>query len=286
MVDWEPLQDPTAFTGVLKRWRKALRIADAAEPDLQLNIYGQHDASRTRSRQSAKTVMSPYDSLLWNVWMPKIRSAINNEWKPSHPRAAVALLEAWNALLPRFVLDNITDQLLLPKIRGAVADWDPRRSKTPLHNIIFPWLPLLGDRMTDLLSDARRRLKGMLQAWKVIDGVPQYLSEWKDVSRAFGRHPHLLLGGTRLIHLSLSHTSGILNLRLGLDAPQQGSSQTRRFPPGRFPRRPAFPKHGTTGTRLVLAQNATNERVQPLARDGVFPEMARGAVSLAIAEFC
>lgn len=172
------------MTPILKRWRSALRISDPTSD----SIVDQYGITRRRdtSLEKGKSVMTPYESLLWNVWMPKIRSSINNHWKPTNPKSAVALLEAWKPLLPRFILDNITDQLLLPKIRSAVSEWEPKRSKVGLHHIVFPWLPLFEERMESIVQECRRRLKGVLKVWKPLDGVPSGLEKWKEVSFTIG----------------------------------------------------------------------------------------------------
>lgn len=143
----------------------------------------QYGSTRRRDPLSGKgkAVMTPYESLLWNIWMPKIRSSINNDWKSTNPLPAVALLEAWKPLLPRFILDNITDQLVLPKVQSAVSEWEPKRSKVGLHHIVFPWLPVFSERMASIVQDSRRRLKGVLKNWKPIDGVPAGLEKWKEV---------------------------------------------------------------------------------------------------------
>lgn len=98
------------------------------------------------------------------------------------------LLESWDPLLPPFIRDNVIDQLVLPKVKAAADEWDPRRSKAvkgpkSLAGVIFPWLPLLGSRVEDVMDGAKRRLRTALRKWVVKDGVADELSRWKkDVS--------------------------------------------------------------------------------------------------------
>ena len=111
----------------------------------------------------------------------------SNEWDPSHPHRAVHLLESWDPLLPPFVRDNILDQLILPKVRTSIDDWDARRSKSSkmrsLSGIVFPWLPMLGARMEEILEIAKRKIRQVLRKWVVKDGVLSELENWKkDVS--------------------------------------------------------------------------------------------------------
>lgn len=126
--------------------------------------------------------MTPFESLLWNVWLPKLRSCLNNDWSPQEPQPAVRLYEAWSTFLPPFIRDNVLDQLILPKVHKAVTDWNPRKDTVSLHALVFPWLPHLGLRLEDVLGDARRKVKSLLRGWTAGDGVPKDLIAWKDVS--------------------------------------------------------------------------------------------------------
>jgi len=83
--------------------------------------------------------------------------------------------------LPGFIRDNFFDQLVLPKLQKAIADWSPRRSNVPLHSLIFPWLPHVGLRIEEVLGDARRKLKSQMRGWTPTGGVPVGFLPWKDV---------------------------------------------------------------------------------------------------------
>lgn len=83
--------------------------------------------------------------------------------------------------------DNILDQLILPKVKKAVDEWSPKPSRSgkvrSLAGIVFPWLPLLGTRIEEIMELAKRRIKSVLRSWVVRDGVPGELEKWrKDVS--------------------------------------------------------------------------------------------------------
>lgn len=145
--------------------------------------------------------MTPYESLMWNVWLPRLRSVIkyvlrvinlssplahmvfsnSNDWSPSDPSPLIHVLEAWSDLIPPFIFDNVMDQLIMPKLLKAVSDWS-KKDGIPLHNLVLPWLPHVGLRMDGLLDDARRKLRAMLRSWAVTDGLPDGLIVWRDVS--------------------------------------------------------------------------------------------------------
>ena len=87
--------------------------------------------------------MDPYDRLVWEVWMPRMRSLVLS-WSPRLCDPMVHLVEAWKPLLPGWVLENILEQLILPKIQAEQEAWDPTTDIMPVHKWIHPWLPLMG----------------------------------------------------------------------------------------------------------------------------------------------
>ena len=125
--------------------------------------------------------MTPFESLLWNIWLPKVRTSINNEWSPDTPQQAVKLYEVWSSFLPPFIRDNLLDQLILPKVQKAVADWNSKNAKASLQAIVFPWLPHIGLRLEDIVGDARRKVKNLLRSWVVEEDILPDLAAWKDV---------------------------------------------------------------------------------------------------------
>jgi len=88
--------------------------------------------------------MDPYDGLVWEVWIPRLRSLVLG-WSPRMCDPMVTFLEAWSPLLPRWVLENILDQLILPRIQAEQESWDPTTDTMPIHKWIHPWLPLMGE---------------------------------------------------------------------------------------------------------------------------------------------
>ena len=154
---WEPLTKPHAFTVTLARWRPVLRTG------------------------ADSRVMTPFESVLWNLWMPPVRNALTNTWDVGDPAPAIALVEAWRELLPRFILDNVLDQLVLPKVHRAVHNWTPHEARVPLYMLVLPWLPLAEARMHDVLADARRQWRSVLSAWRPSQGVPAELEQWAGV---------------------------------------------------------------------------------------------------------
>lgn len=184
---WDPLADPTLAVASLKRWRKLFLIDKHAPPltdQMDVDVYGSAPSAHPSSRaHDAERSMTPYETLMWTLWLPAVRSALNNHWQPSDPHPAVALFTAWSPLLPTFVRDNVLDQLVLPKLSKAIAEWSPsalKRGGAPLHSIVFPWLEHAGPRMEGVLDEAKRRVRGWLKGWKAAEGVPRGMDVWRD----------------------------------------------------------------------------------------------------------
>ncbi|KAF9218977.1 TFP11-domain-containing protein [Gyrodon lividus] len=179
VAQWNPLQDPFALVSTFRTWKQALKVNLVAQPpQTQIDLYG---ARTVAPPPIIEKPMTPFESLLWHVWLPKVRTSINNEWDPSNPTPVIKLYETWASFLPPFVRDNILDQLILPKLAKAVSEWNSKRSSVSLRSLVFPWLPHLGLRVEDVLDDARRKIKSTLRSWVVTDGLPRDLGVWRDV---------------------------------------------------------------------------------------------------------
>jgi hypothetical protein len=207
--------------------------------------------------------MTPFESLLWTVWLPKVRSTINNDWSPEEPQPAVKLYEAWSTFLPPFIRDNMLDQLILPKVQKAVADWNPKRSKVSLRSIVFPWLPFIGLRLDDFMSDARRKVKSLLRSWLAGDNVPDDLSAWRDVS----------LPSSLQSPIRLNDGSGLRQGRMGHSNPQIYHSKTGHQSTNKLPYRSTKPSalHARIQTNARLASPHPSLHPFPNLRSGILP---------------
>lgn len=179
VAQWNPLLDPSTLVSTFRTWKQALKINLVEQaPQTQVNVYG---APAVASSSVTEQPMTPFESLLWNVWFPKVRTSINNEWDPCDSSPAIKLYETWASFLPAFVRDNMLDQLILPKLAKAVSEWNHKRNTVPLQSIVFPWLPHLGLRVDSILDDARRKVKSRLRVWSATDDLPEDLAVWRDV---------------------------------------------------------------------------------------------------------
>lgn len=189
MDRWQPLVEPSRLLSNIQRLRKIFGIESVADSNALGLVNGYHHLPA----QHRST--TPYETMIYTLWLPRVRSAITNEWDVHEPSAAISLIEAWKDVLPSFVYGNVIDQLVVQKLTAAVADWTPRgnykkrRHQQPPHIWLFPWLPYLGEHHTDprsssgLLADVKRKFRIVIDNWDLSKGVLEGLQNWKEVLR-------------------------------------------------------------------------------------------------------
>jgi len=183
MASWRPLDEPTHLVSYLERLRPLLAMNQTS----LAKGYDDFDAV------PAPKATTPYESLIYTLWLPKVRSTITNDWNPYHPSDLIPVLEAWKPILPPFILSSLTDDLIVKKLSKAVNEWNPRLSlkkkhATPLpHTWLFPWLQHLDAHHLDpksssgLVADVKRKFRVVLDTWDLSRGAIPGLDAWRDV---------------------------------------------------------------------------------------------------------
>lgn len=185
MLDWEPLEKPMHLVPYIQRLRTILGIG---KDDLVL--HSGHDDLYGYRRHKSTT---PYESLIYNLWLPRVRTTITNAWDPYSPTPLIALVEAWKNILPPFVRYSLLNNLIVQKLKNTLHDWNPRSSlrkkhTKPLPHIwLFPWLQYLSDEHTNpksptgILTDVRHKFGSALKSWDLSRGVMPGLDNWREV---------------------------------------------------------------------------------------------------------
>ncbi|EEY22845.1 conserved hypothetical protein [Verticillium alfalfae VaMs.102] len=121
------------------------------------------------------------------LWYPKARGGIR-DWDVYDPAPLLAVLEAWNSLLPAFVRAQFL-QDVVRKLETAVSEWNPRKKRQSYklpHLWLFPWLQYLPSyhldpKSTGLVADVRRKFRQLVDVWEFDRGVVPGLTQWRDV---------------------------------------------------------------------------------------------------------
>ncbi|KAG4301666.1 hypothetical protein PCK1_002151 [Pneumocystis canis] len=205
---WDPLEEPTLVLNLFCKWRDILR-AEIACDSCEVNDFFSLE----------KRMMTPFESMLQHLWVPRVRSAINNTWNPHNPSSVLFLFESWKKLLSPFIQDFLLNQLIFPKLQKSLSDWNPRNfvkkrdSRLP-HIWLFPWLPLLKENTETLIDNVKRKFKVILNSWNIQDGPIEELNAWREV-----------FGDSQFEKLMLNHLLPKLSMCLRLDFQVDPSDQ-------------------------------------------------------------
>ncbi|GAB1318116.1 Tuftelin interacting protein [Madurella fahalii] len=171
---WEPLEEPKpSFVEGLNSIRGLLGL--------------EQQAKKTYRRPTA----TPYETMMYELWYRTVASTIR-EWSVREPDQLIAVIEAWDALIPAFVRAQLL-QDIIRKLEEALQKWQPKKHTHNLpHSWIFPWLPYLPathldpKSSTGLVADVRRKFRQLIDAWDFRRGVIPGLKQWKEVLRPSG----------------------------------------------------------------------------------------------------
>nr|POE47232.1 g-patch domain-containing protein [Quercus suber] len=193
MSSWNPLIQPDILVADLAQIRSLLRV-DTQDEIVVVNDHRNLGDADSRSRR--QKVTSPFETLTYTVWLPKMRTTITN-WDVLDHASLTAIVQVWRPLLPPFVYANLIDKLIVPKLVTALQTWDPRKRnhhhKTESikyakpHTWLFPWLQYLPPYQLDptsgtgLVVEVKRRLRQVLDGWTISYGVLPGLGEWRDL---------------------------------------------------------------------------------------------------------
>ena len=179
LLDWEPLSPD-------QQTRTALITSlQSISPLLQLE-------KSLSSKHRKKT--TNFESLLLLHWYPIIRTSLQRDWNIYDPDPAYQLIQAWQPLLPPWLLYKILHEIILPRLTEAVKRFPklfeqpatatsnpinlPRSKTAPdLHTFLFDWWTLLSssDLCLPNFPDLRSQIKHKLTSeswplWKPLLG--------------------------------------------------------------------------------------------------------------------
>ena len=182
---WKPLEQPDGCGAVLTPWRELLHDPNVASHRLSVGpggILSMVSGNGTHQSMHSDQAMDFYERMCWEIVMPILRTVLSTIWDVRNPSSAIRLMLALPQWLPGWVIDNIREQLLIPRLLHEVEQWDPRRDTVPIHTWITPWLQLMERELQLLFPPIRFRLATCLQAWHPSDrSALAIIKPWRNV---------------------------------------------------------------------------------------------------------
>lgn len=179
---WQPLVEPRKPVQTVRRWRTILGANHGELPAANGSAY------QTSEAAAPKHHFDPYSALVWASVIPHLRRACSEEWDPREHAPMANLLDAWSSVFPAWQLDNVLEQMVLPRIAKAVDAWDPLTDTVPVHQWILPWQQLLGGgaKLEErVYQTIRVKLGAALVAWQPVDRSARAMLEpWIGVMAA------------------------------------------------------------------------------------------------------
>ncbi|RNA12424.1 tuftelin-interacting 11 [Brachionus plicatilis] len=122
-----------------------------------------------------------YHRFVWETWMPAFRKILSEISIKEHSVDCSLLIDKWRPLLSSWIIQNILDQIILPKLIDEVELWNPLTDVIPIHEWVHPWLALMKDRLdSTLFPTIRFKLASALQSWHPSDqSAKAVLNPWK-----------------------------------------------------------------------------------------------------------
>ncbi|KFD61936.1 hypothetical protein M514_07688 [Trichuris suis] len=165
-LNWDALGNPDYGVDLMIDWRTLL------------------EENSNWNGSSRVADLDTYHQIVWMTWMPSMRKAVQ-KWNVREPEPLLLLLELWKAAIPSWIMENLIDQFIVPKIEKETENWDPVTDTQPVHSWIHPWLSVVGDRLKPTYPSIRYKLGRAMQRWNPGDRSAKWmLKPWKDVFTA------------------------------------------------------------------------------------------------------
>lgn len=151
LANWDPIENPTLFRDVFIKFRVLLQSTDS----------------------------TLFSTMMYRLWLPKVRSFLSTNWNVEHPTSIILLLEEWENTLPKLIRNQLLTQAILPKLKQGIEQWKPRKqpysttATSPPHAWLFPWLPYLPENSrSEVIDQVKLKFSTLLSSWRPSKGSP------------------------------------------------------------------------------------------------------------------
>lgn len=130
--------------------------------------------------------LNVYRSLVEDIFIGKINTALTSEWQPRDYGLAISLLKRIKHLVPVEMHVKLITSIIIPRLKQAVEQWNPRVDIVPIHSWLHPWLELISSNdMQPVMQVIRYKLSYVLQDWDPRDeSAFRVIQPWHGVFQA------------------------------------------------------------------------------------------------------
>ncbi|CAF0720469.1 unnamed protein product [Brachionus calyciflorus] len=157
------------------------KVDDTDNPESSTYCYETFSKLKELLNETNYDQINIYHRLVWETWMPFFRKLLSEISIKEYSFDCSDLINKWRPLLSDWIIQNILNQVVLPKLISEVEEWNPLTDVIPIHEWIHPWLTLIKDRMeSTLFPTIRFKLASALQSWHPSDqSAKAILLPWK-----------------------------------------------------------------------------------------------------------
>eukprot|EP01138_Halocafeteria_seosinensis_P006609 gb/GECG01006757.1/.p1 GENE.gb/GECG01006757.1/~~gb/GECG01006757.1/.p1 ORF type:complete len:948 (+),score=210.74 gb/GECG01006757.1/:1-2844(+) len=113
--------------------------------------------------------------------LPWLRKVLQ-KWSPTDSNDIIQLLRNLQPVVDESSFNEILQQLIFPRLRLAVEEWNPRTDMTPIDSWIIPWRQFLPKELETLFPLIRQKFSRELVNWDPSDTSARVVLErWKGV---------------------------------------------------------------------------------------------------------
>eukprot|EP01029_Cantina_marsupialis_P019882 TRINITY_DN4624_c0_g1_i1.p1 TRINITY_DN4624_c0_g1~~TRINITY_DN4624_c0_g1_i1.p1 ORF type:complete len:738 (+),score=225.80 TRINITY_DN4624_c0_g1_i1:174-2387(+) len=165
--EWQPFEsNSAAFTSELREWDSIFR--NDADPD---------------SPHEIPESILMFEDILEECVLTRLRAEVfeKRRFDPTKPDAMLDLVSDLRLILPERMIDEIIDDMVLPKVNQAMVTWNPT-DRIPIHLWLHCWLPLLQKKLQSNFWQLSNRMMQALQNWHPSDlSAVSVVTPWQGV---------------------------------------------------------------------------------------------------------
>lgn len=152
--NWDPLANPKQGSNVMTLIKEVL--------------YNNSNQLGYEVTPGMSQDMEPYDRLLWQFVVPKIRFAVDS-WNVRQPHLMLEILEYWQPVLPTWMMTKLLDQCIYAKVKAELNSWEPHNDPIPVQTWVQPWALVMEDKKYFFYSTIRDKLGKTFAFWEPYD---------------------------------------------------------------------------------------------------------------------